>query len=128
MRKYELDTIFLAAPTTTADRLRKIVSVSSGFIYMISRTGVTGERDSLPGDVEGKVRELKHESRLPVAVGFGISRPEHVQQVWQIADAAVVGSALVHRIEECAGKQGWIDQVLAYANWLKGANNRSTDG
>ncbi len=95
-----LDTVFLAAPTSTPERLRLVAKYSSGFIYLVSRTGVTGESESLSGAVAPLVAAMRRESELPLAVGFGISRPEHVAEVCRIADAAVVGSAFVRLIEQ----------------------------
>ncbi len=95
-----LDTIFLAAPTSTDERLKKISACSSGFLYLISRTGVTGAKDSLPDDLPGLLRRVRQFTQLPVAVGFGISLPGHVSVLGGLADAAVVGSALVSEIEK----------------------------
>lgn len=92
--------IFLAAPTTTPARLKKVLERGTGFLYYISRTGITGERDSFQQDFEAKVAAVKAASKLPVVVGFGISRPEHVRTVCALADGAVVGSALVRRTLE----------------------------
>lgn len=97
-----LDTIFLAAPTSDDERLRKISACSSGFLYLISRTGVTGAKDSLPDDLPGLLRRVHHFTELPVAVGFGISLPGHVSVLGGLADAAVVGSALVSEIEKAS--------------------------
>ena len=88
-----LDTIFLAAPTSTDARLKLIGEASTGFLYMISRTGVTGEKDALPEDLPAIVRRVRQFTRLPIAVGFGISQASHVTLLGGIADAAVVGSA-----------------------------------
>jgi tryptophan synthase alpha chain len=96
---HNLDTIFLGAPTSTDDRLTKIASVSSGFLYLISRTGVTGAKDSLPDDLPALLRRARKATQLPIAVGFGISLPGHVSVLGGLADAAVVGSALVSEIE-----------------------------
>ncbi|MGA3292456.1 MAG: tryptophan synthase subunit alpha [Candidatus Acidiferrales bacterium] len=95
-----LDTIFLAAPTSTDARLAKIAEFSSGFLYLISRTGVTGERSALPEDLPELARRVRQFTKLPLAVGFGISQPTHVAVLGGIADAAVVGSALVAEIEK----------------------------
>jgi tryptophan synthase alpha chain len=95
-----LDTIFLAAPTSDDERLQKISACSSGFLYLISRTGVTGAKDTLPDDLPGLLRRVRHFTELPVAVGFGISLPGHVSVLGGLADAAVVGSALVTEIEK----------------------------
>jgi tryptophan synthase alpha chain len=94
-----LDTIFLAAPTSTDSRIALIAECSTGFLYLISRTGVTGERASLPEDLPALARRVRRFTKLPLAVGFGISSPEHVSLLGGIADAAVVGSALVAEIE-----------------------------
>jgi len=100
LQAQHLDTIFLAAPTSTDERLQKISACSSGFLYLISRTGVTGAKDSLPDDLPGLVRRTHNFTQLPVAVGFGISLPGHVSVLGGLADAAVVGSALVSEIEK----------------------------
>lgn len=102
MRARGLDTIFLAAPTSTDGRLAKIAECSSGFLYLISRTGVTGTRDALPEDLPALARRVRRSTKLPLAVGFGISQPEHVSVLGGIADAAVVGSAIVAAIEKSA--------------------------
>jgi len=93
-----LDTIFLAAPTSTDERLQKIAACSSGFLYLISRTGVTGAQDALPDELPALLRRARRFTQLPIAVGFGISLPGHVSVLGGLADAAVVGSALVSEI------------------------------
>jgi tryptophan synthase alpha chain len=97
---HQLDTIFLGAPTSTDERLAKIAACSSGFLYLISRTGVTGAKDALPDDLPALLRRARAVTRLPIAVGFGISLPGHVSVLGGLADAAVVGSALVSEIEK----------------------------
>jgi tryptophan synthase alpha chain len=97
---HHLDTIFLGAPTSTDDRLAKIATASSGFLYLISRTGVTGAKDALPDDLPALLRRARSVTQLPIAVGFGISLPGHVSILGGLADAAVVGSALVSEIEK----------------------------
>jgi tryptophan synthase alpha chain len=97
---HHLDTIFLGAPTSTDERLAKIAACSSGFLYLISRTGVTGAKDTLPDDLPALLRRARAVTRLPIAVGFGISLPGHVSVLGGLADAAVVGSALVSEIEK----------------------------
>ena len=99
---HHLDTIFLAAPTSTDERLEKIAACSSGFLYLISRTGVTGAKDALPEDLPALVRRARRATQLPIAVGFGISQPGHVCVLGGLADAAVIGSALVSEIEKAA--------------------------
>ncbi|HKI11718.1 MAG TPA: tryptophan synthase subunit alpha [Candidatus Acidoferrum sp.] len=100
LQAHHLDTIFLAAPTSTDDRLVKIAACSSGFLYLISRTGVTGAKDALPDDLPALLRRARSFTQLPIAVGFGISLPGHVSVLGGLADAAVVGSALVSEIEK----------------------------
>jgi len=97
---HHLDTIFLGAPTSTDDRLAKIAACSSGFLYLISRTGVTGAKDALSDDLPALLRRARTATQLPIAVGFGISLPGHVSVLGGLADAAVVGSALVSEIEK----------------------------
>ena len=97
---HHLDTIFLGAPTSTDERLAKIAACSSGFLYLISRTGVTGAKDALPDDLPALIRRTRGVTQLAIAVGFGISLPGHVSVLGGLADAAVVGSALVSEIEK----------------------------
>lgn len=102
LRTHGLDTVFLAAPTSSDERLQIISAASSGFLYLISRTGVTGAKDSLSEELPGLLRRVRQFTDLPVAVGFGISLPGHVSVLGGLADAAVVGSALVSEIEKAA--------------------------
>lgn len=102
MRRAGLDTVFLAAPTSTERRMRLVAEYSSGFVYLISRTGVTGERVSLSGGVGPLVDSMRQVTRLPLAVGFGISTADQARAVGAIADAVVVGSAFVRVIEQHA--------------------------
>jgi tryptophan synthase alpha chain len=104
-RKYELATIFLAAPTSTDERLKLIAGVSTGFIYAISRTGVTGARREMTGDAKTLVKRIRGFSKLPVAVGFGISTPKQFAAVGKFAEGAVVGSAIVQVIEQNPGRE-----------------------
>lgn len=94
----DLDTIFLAAPTSTDQRLDEVAAKSSGFVYAVSRTGVTGSSVSVPPEVQSLVSRIKQRTELPVCVGFGISTPEHVRMVCQVADGAVIGSWLVDQL------------------------------
>lgn len=117
MRKRNLATIFLAAPTSTDQRLKAIANASTGFIYAVSRTGVTGARKELAEDAQELVKRLRKFTKLPIAVGFGISRPEQFASVGKFADAAVVGSAIVQTIESNPGKEAkavaeWINRVV----------------
>jgi tryptophan synthase alpha chain len=99
LARHHLDTVFLAAPTSDAARLAKIAEVSSGFLYIISRTGVTGAKDTMADDLPALLRRVRAATPLPLAVGFGISQASHVSMLGGLADAAVVGSALVSEIE-----------------------------
>jgi tryptophan synthase alpha chain len=99
LRAHNLDMIFLAAPTSDDERLKRIAAVSSGFLYLISRTGVTGAKDTLAEDLPALLRRVRNSTNLPIAVGFGISQPGHISVLGGLADAAVVGSALVAEIE-----------------------------
>ena len=105
MAKRNLATVFLAAPTSTDQRLKQIAEASSGFVYAVSRTGVTGARTQMPEDASVLVRRLRRYTKLPIAVGFGISTPEQFSAVGGFADAAVVGSAIVEMIERCPGRE-----------------------
>jgi tryptophan synthase alpha chain len=99
-----IDLISLIAPTTTDGRLESIAATASGFIYAVSRAGVTGARAEASSDAESLVSRVRKYTDLPVAVGFGISTHEQIEDVWRYADAAVVGSAIVAEIERCEGK------------------------
>jgi tryptophan synthase alpha chain len=105
MRKRNLATVFLAAPTSTDERLKQIARSSTGFVYAVSRTGVTGARQKMPEDAPKLVGRLRRYTSLPVAVGFGISTAEQFRAVGEFADAAVVGSAIVETIERNPGKE-----------------------
>ena len=111
-----LSPVFLAAPTSPDARLEAIASHSKGFIYAISRTGITGTQQSMTSDPQALVDRLRRWSKLPVAVGFGISNAEHVAQVAQFADAAVIGSAIVELIERSTAE----DAPGAVARFIKG--------
>ena len=114
----DLDQIFLAAPTSTDVRLRMIAERASGFIYAVSRAGVTGARSCLSEEAERLVKRLRQFSDLPVAVGFGISNREQVAEVWSYADAAVVGSAIVAEIEKQTAAPDLASRVGAFARAL----------
>jgi tryptophan synthase alpha chain len=104
-RKNDLATIFLAAPTSTDQRLKLIAQVSTGFIYAISRTGVTGARQQMTGDAQALVKRIRRFTKLPVAVGFGISTAVQFAAVGKFAEGVVVGSAIVHAIEQNPGRE-----------------------
>jgi tryptophan synthase alpha chain len=114
-----LDPIFLVSPTTTDERIRKSAALGGGFLYVISRLGVTGMRDRLPDDVAQLMQRVRACSDLPVAMGFGISRPEQVAEVCRVADAAVVGSALVNVVAEHATSADVCERASEYVRWLK---------
>jgi tryptophan synthase alpha chain len=99
MHANDLAPVFLAAPTSPDERLKAIAENSRGFVYAISRVGITGTQKELASDAEQLVRRIKQFTTLPVALGFGISTPEHVRAVAEFADAAVVGSAIVGLVE-----------------------------
>ncbi len=124
MNRAGLNTIFLVAPTSSPQRLKKIAETSTGFLYAVSRTGVTGEQPELAADLKRFLQILRSYTALPVAVGFGISQPEHVRAVWQEADAAVVGSAIVKEVEQHIGKPDLAERVGAFAGWLKGSESK----
>jgi tryptophan synthase alpha chain len=127
LRSAGLDTIFLLSPTTTDARIRRAGELGSGFLYGISRLGVTGARDQVASGAEGLVRRIRDHTALPIALGFGISRPEHVAEVCAYADAAVVGSALVSVVAESGRSPELIDRVEEYVRWLKGAGQGAKD-
>jgi tryptophan synthase alpha chain len=114
MRQRSLATVFLAAPTSTDVRLKQIAHASTGFVYAVSRTGVTGARKQLPDDARTLVHRIRRYTKLPIAVGFGISGAEQFRSVGEFADAAVVGSAIVETIEHNPGKE-----ALAVAEFIK---------
>jgi tryptophan synthase alpha chain len=114
-----IDTILLLSPTTTDERLRRAAALGSGFLYAISRLGVTGARDVLAAGAQEMVERIRKVSDLPVALGFGISKPDHVREVGQWADAAVVGSALVDVIAREGASRDLNTRVEEYVRWLK---------
>jgi tryptophan synthase alpha chain len=124
MQNAGLNTIFLVAPTSSPERMKKIAETSNGFLYAVSRTGVTGEQRELEGELKGFLQMLRSYTTSPIAVGFGISRPEHVHAVCTEADAAIVGSSIVKEIERHMGKADLVENVAAFARWLKGCPSR----
>jgi tryptophan synthase alpha chain len=123
MREAGLNTVFLVAPTSSPERMKKIAETSTGFLYAVSRTGVTGEQQELAADLKSFLQTLRSHTNSPIAVGFGISRPEHVRAVWQEADGAIVGSSIVKEIEQHIGKPDLVQRVAAFASWLKGSQS-----
>ena len=114
-----IDTVLLLSPTTSDERLRRAAALGSGFLYAISRLGVTGVRDLLAEGAEEMVGRIRRVTDMPVALGFGISSPEHVREVGRWADAAVVGSALVNVIAEAGASPELESRVEEYVRWLK---------
>ena len=110
-REHHLDTVFLAAPTSTDRRLELVAKYSSGFVYLVSRAGVTGERDSLSSSAAPLVERMRRFTNLPLALGFGIATPEQARDAAELADAVVVGSALVRLIEKY-GAEGNLEEEL----------------
>jgi len=119
--RHGLDTIFLAAPTSDAERLTKIAAVSTGFLYIVSRTGVTGAQATMPDDLPALLRRVRGVTALPLAVGFGISEPGHVSMLGGLADAAVVGSALVSEIAHAKSPDAAAAALSARMRALKSA-------
>ncbi len=128
MRAYDLSPIFLAAPTSPDDRLQRIADASRGFIYAISRTGVTGQRQQLAGDARKLVRRLRRFTKLPIALGFGISTAEQFTEMGAFADAVVVGSAIVETVERNSGREAiavreFVEELLAVTPQLAATSN-----
>ena len=120
MRKHKLSTIFLAAPTSTDTRLKQIAQASTGFVYAVSRTGVTGAQKNLPEDAQRLVERLRRITDLPIAIGFGISGPQQFASVGKYADAAAIGSAIVQMIEQNPRKEAqavaeFIEQLSTFS-------------
>lgn len=115
MKTNKLAPIFLAAPTSTDERLKSVARHSKGLIYAISRTGITGTRQEVASDAQALVQRLRQFTQLPVAVGFGVSNAEQFKQVGEFADAVVIGSAIVQLIEKNAGRE-----AAAVSQFLKG--------
>jgi tryptophan synthase alpha chain len=111
-RSAALDTVFMVAPTSPPDRIETICSHSSGFVYCVTVTGITGARRELPEDMGDLLREVRKHTRLPIAAGFGISRPEHMKTLRGKADAAVVGSAIVHEIDQGNDATALVKELL----------------
>jgi tryptophan synthase alpha chain len=119
MHRHHLAPVFLAAPTSPDARLERIAAVCQGFVYAISRTGITGTQKSMTSDAEQLVKRLRRYTKLPIAVGFGISNPEHFAAVGAFADAAVIGSAIVATIEEAGGKEA-PNSIARFIQGLRG--------
>jgi tryptophan synthase alpha chain len=117
MRGHNLATVFLAAPTSTDERLKRIADASRGFVYAVSRTGITGEQQKLPADAAELVKRISRFTSLPIAVGFGISNSEQFRAVGEFADAAVIGSAIVAIVEKHGNHS--VDKVAEFIRGLR---------
>ncbi|MPZ18587.1 MAG: tryptophan synthase subunit alpha [Luteitalea sp.] len=115
----QLDPICLVSPTTSDDRIRRSAEAGRGFLYAISRLGVTGMRDRIAAEAQALVGRIRQQTTMPVAVGFGLSRPEHVHEVGGWADAAVVGSALVAEVANHADAPALEARVSEFVRWLR---------
>jgi tryptophan synthase alpha chain len=124
MKTYDLAPIFLAAPTSPALRLKRIAQASRGFVYAVSRTGVTGARQNLADDAKRLVGRLRRVTKLPIAVGFGISNSAQFDQVSRFADAVVVGSAIVETVERNAGREA--EAVAEFVRDLIAVNSQAS--
>ena len=127
MAQREIDMIFLLSPTTTDARVRQAAELGRGFLYGIWRLGVTGTREKVADGAETLAGRIRQATSLPLALGFGVSTPEHVRQIGRWADAAVVGSGLVGVIAEAGNAPDLIDRVESYVRWLKGEQTQATD-
>ena len=118
-KRHNLNTIFLLAPTSTKERIKIVASASTGFIYYVSLTGVTGARKSLPETVEASVNKIRKATDKPIAVGFGISTAEQAKRIASFADGVIVGSAIVNVIEKNIDKPDLIEKVSGFVKDLK---------
>ena len=126
MQACKLETVFLAAPTSTDTRLRSIAAASTGFVYAVSRTGVTGAQRELAEDVESLVKRIRKFTKLPIALGFGVSTPDQFAAIGRFADAAVVGSAVMQLIEE--NPKNAPSTVADFVRKLVGSRKLQTSG
>ncbi len=122
--EYELSTVFLVAPTTPPQRVARAVECTTGFVYAVARPGVTGARDELPEDLKDSVARIRQVTDLPIAVGFGISTPQQVAAVCEIADGAIVGSAVVDIIAEASNHEARLQQVSRFVSALAAATRQ----
>jgi len=119
MNRFDLDVILFLAPTTTLKRMRLVSRLARGFIYYVSLTGVTGPRQNLPRDLSFKLKEIKKITVKPVCVGFGVSSPKQVKQIYKIADGVIVGSAIIKKIKENINRKTLVKNVNAFVAKLK---------
>jgi len=123
--EYEVGLVFLVAPTSTVDRIKLAAQAANAFLYCVSLTGVTGARDSLPDYLEPFLRTVRGQTDLPLVVGFGISRPDHIRQLHQVADGVVVASAIINIIENSPSWQEALDSLRAYLSQMRAATFES---
>jgi tryptophan synthase alpha chain len=121
MRDCDMATVFLAAPTSTDERLKRIAQASTGFVYAVSRTGVTGTRDQVASDASALVKRLRRYTKLPIAVGFGVSNRSQFEEVGKFADAVVIGSAIVQTVEQNPGSE-----AEAVSSFISGLRTRAS--
>jgi len=119
--EHELATVFLVAPTTPPERVARAVECTTGFVYAVARPGVTGARDKLPEDLKDSVARIRQVTDLPIAVGFGISTPQQVAAVCEIADGAIVGSAVINIIAEAPDEEALLGKVALFTSSLAAA-------
>ena len=127
MAARDIDMIFLLSPTTTDARMRAAATLGRGFVYGISRLGVTGARDRVADGAEALAARMRAATSLPIALGFGISSPEHVRHIGRFAVAAVVGSGLVAVIAEAGQGADLIERVESYVRWLRSDGSKEQD-
>jgi tryptophan synthase alpha chain len=119
LRAHGLDLIFMLAPTSTDERIEAVARRASGFFYCVSVTGTTGMRSNLPDELPAFIARIRSHTDLPLAVGFGVSRPEHIAQIGQLCEAAVIGSAIIDVVERAAPDQR-VEQLRAYVEVVTG--------
>ncbi len=118
-RRKDLKTIFFISPTSALKRIHYISKVSTGFIYYVSLTGVTGERATLPPDLKQNIKAVKKYTQKPLCVGFGISKPQHLREVFKVADGAIIGSAVIKVIKDNIGKKDLVKRVGKFVERLR---------
>jgi tryptophan synthase alpha chain len=123
LERNELDAVFLAAPTSGKERIARIARCSRGFLYVVSRTGVTGAQQELSDSIRPTVERVRPYTDLPIAVGFGISHPDQVRAVWRVCDGAVVGSAIVGKMEQVTDPSRLLPEIGKFCSWLTGKTN-----
>lgn len=117
-KKKDLKTVFFLSPTSVLERIKFISRISSGFIYYVSLTGVTGERDVLSSDLTSNIKLIKKYTDKPICAGFGISKPEHIREVFKVADGAIVGSAIIKAIQNNIGRKDLVEKVGDFVEGL----------